>query len=120
MKREYSQQPAVQEIPAGLLQQFEKKKMQMLFLSILFDGVGMVSYFIPGLGEGLDIAWAPIAGMLYFMMYRGMLGAMGGLFTTLEEAVPFTDIIPTFTLTWIFVYQANANKTLRNYLKKQV
>ncbi len=85
----------------------EKKKMNKsskLVLSIIFDLLGMASYLIPGLGETLDVVWAPIAGILMFSMYGGTTGVLGGLFSTLEEASPGMDLIPTFTLIWLYTY----------------
>ena len=38
------------------------KKYKKLLISILLDGVGMISFFIPGLGEFIDIVWAPLSG----------------------------------------------------------
>ena len=38
------------------------------------------------------------------MMYKGTVGKVGGVFTFLEEILPFSDFIPSFTLTWIYNY----------------
>jgi len=75
-----------------------------LFLSILFDGIGLLSYAIPGLAEGVDVAWAPISFVLMITMYRGKVGKISGVISFLEEILPATDVIPTFTLTWLYVY----------------
>ncbi|MBF4469971.1 MULTISPECIES: hypothetical protein [Flavobacterium] len=83
---------------------FEKQKTNKLLLGLLFDAVGMVSYGIPGLAEYIDIVWAPLAGFLMTRMYQGRVGKMAGVLTFLEEIIPFTDVIPSFTLTWIYVY----------------
>jgi hypothetical protein len=37
-------------------------------------------------------------------MYKGTIGKLGGTIAFLEEIIPFTDVIPTFTLTWIYTY----------------
>ena len=79
-------------------------KLLKLFLGIIFDFIGMLSYFLPGIAETIDIIWAPISGLLLAKMYSGLTGKIAGIFGTLEELIPFTDIIPTFTLTWIYVY----------------
>ena len=81
-----------------------------LILSIIFDLVGMLSYIIPGIAETTDLIWAPISGMLLVAMYKGTTGKVAGVIGTLEELVPFTDFIPTFTLTWIYEYYIS-NKT---------
>lgn len=75
-----------------------------LILGLLFDGIGMLSFTIPFLGEFSDVVWAPIAGYLMTRMYKGNLGKVAGIFAFLEEIIPFTDVIPSFTLTWIYKY----------------
>ena len=81
-----------------------------LFLGIIFDLIGMISYIIPGVAESIDVIWAPISGLLLAKMYSGMTGKIAGIFGTLEELIPFTDVIPTFTLTWIYVYVIRKEK----------
>jgi hypothetical protein len=85
-------------------QKAKTHKMLKLFLGIIFDLIGMMSYIIPGIAESTDVIWAPISGILLAVMYKGMTGKIAGVLGTLEEIIPFTDIIPTFTLTWIYVY----------------
>lgn len=81
-----------------------------LFLSIIFDFIGMLSYIFPGIAESIDIIWAPISGMLLVAMYKGTTGKVAGVIGTLEELIPFTDIIPTFTITWLYEnYMLNKN-----------
>jgi len=79
-------------------------KKRDLILGLLFDGIGMLSFSIPLLGEFSDVVWAPLAGFLMTWMYKGNLGKVAGIFTFLEEIIPFTDVIPSFTLTWIYKY----------------
>lgn len=85
-------------------------KMRNLILGILFDAVGMLSFTIPFLGEFSDVVWAPMAGFLMTWMYKGTVGKVGGIFTFLEEIIPFTDVIPSFTLTWIYNYWIKKEK----------
>ncbi len=73
-----------------------------LILSLLFDGIGMLSFVIPGVGEFSDVVWAPVSFWLMTRMYPGMLGKTTGLINFVEEAVPGLDFIPTFTLTWLY------------------
>ncbi len=75
-----------------------------LALSLLLDGIGMLSYLFPLVGWMTDLVWAPIAGILLFRMYRGSVGAVGGWVVFIEEVLPGLDFIPTFTLTWCYVY----------------
>ncbi|MDG3582121.1 hypothetical protein OSR52_05930 [Galbibacter sp. CMA-7] len=79
-------------------------KYKKLFLGLLFDAIGMLSFAIPGIGEFSDIIWAPISGWLMTRMYKGRIGQSAGAITFIEELVPGMDIIPTFTLTWLYTY----------------
>lgn len=79
-------------------------KIRDLILGVLFDGIGMLSFSIPILGDFSDVVWAPMAGFLMTWMYKGRTGKVAGVFTFLEEIIPFTDVIPSFTLTWIYNY----------------
>lgn len=79
-------------------------KKTKLILSLIFDGIGMFTYLVPVFAESLDIIWAPISGLLLVIMYKGTVGKIAGLFATIEELIPFTDIIPTFTITWFYTY----------------
>ena len=85
-------------------------KFRNLILGILFDAIGMMSFSIPLLGEFSDVVWAPIAGFLMTWMYKGTVGKVGGIFAFLEEIIPFTDFIPTFTLTWVYNYWIKKEK----------
>ena len=79
-------------------------KTRDLVLGILFDAIGMLSFSVPLRGEFSDVIWAPFAGFLMTWMYKGTVGKVGGVVTFLEEILPFSDFIPTFTLTWIYNY----------------
>jgi hypothetical protein len=81
-----------------------KIKKRNLFLGLLFDAIGMLSFAVPMVGEFSDVIWAPIAAYLMTRMYEGTVGKVGGVITFLEEIIPFTDVIPSFTLTWIYNY----------------
>ena len=79
-------------------------KNKKFLIGILLDVIGCVSYFIPGLGEFTDVIWAPIAGWLMTKLYKGKAGKVAGVIAFVEEAVPGLDIIPTFTLMWLYTY----------------
>ena len=64
----------------------------------------MASYIIPGLAEYIDVVWAPLAGFLMTKMYKGRVGKVAGILTFVEEIIPFTDVIPSFTITWVYTY----------------
>ena len=85
-------------------------KNRNLILGILFDAMGMLSFTIPFLGEFSDVVWAPVAGYLMTQMYKGTVGKVGGIFAFIEEIIPFTDFIPSFTLTWIYNYWIKKEK----------
>jgi len=79
------------------------KKYKKLLLSILYDGIGMLSFVTPGAGEFMDIVWAPLSAYLILKMYKGTFGKVASLVSFGEEAGFFgTDIIPTFTLAWLY------------------
>lgn len=75
-----------------------------LLLSILFDAVGMFSFSIPLIGEFSDVVWAPISALLMMQMYKEGKGKLAGILSFLEEIIPFTDFIPSFTLMWLYTY----------------
>jgi hypothetical protein len=79
-------------------------KKRNLLLGLVFDGIGMLSFTVPVIGEFSDVIWAPIAAYLMTRMYPGTVGKVGGVVAFLEEVIPFTDIIPSFTFTWIYNY----------------
>lgn len=79
-------------------------KNKKLVLGILFDAIGMLSFTIPGIGEFGDVVWAPLAGFIMSKMYEGRVGKVAGILAFVEEIFPFTDVIPSFTLTWIYTY----------------
>jgi len=79
-------------------------RMSKLLIGLVLDGIGMISFTIPLLGEFSDVVWAPIAAIIMAKMYKGRVGKVAGVLTFLEEILPFTDVIPSFTLTWIYTY----------------
>jgi hypothetical protein len=79
-------------------------KSRKLILGILFDAIGMLSFTIPLIGDFADVVWAPLAGFLMTKMYEGRVGKVAGVLTFVEEILPFTDVVPSFTFTWIYTY----------------
>lgn len=92
-----------------------KKKIFLpnIFICLLLDLIGMASYFIPALGEIADVIWAPISAFIFYKMFGGRFGMIGGVLNFLEEIIPFTDIIPSFTIAW-FIRKREADKMLNN------
>lgn len=76
------------------------KKYQILLLSILFDALGLVSFVFPL----FDIIWAPLSAYLMTKMYQGREGKIAAVISFLEEALPFLDVIPSFSLMWLYTY----------------
>ena len=92
------------ELQVDTITHAKSHKMAKLAVGILFDLIGMISYVFPGFAEIIDVVWAPISGLLLAKMYKGSTGKIAGIFGFLEELVPYTDVIPTFTITWIYTY----------------
>ena len=86
------------------------KKQPSLALCILMDLIGMATYTIPFLGEFADIIWAPLSGLIFYQMFGGWRGALGGLFSFIEEILPGLDFIPTFTIAWFLQRKKAINK----------
>lgn len=81
-----------------------QKKYKHLLLGLLFDGIGMLSFAIPFVGEFSDIVWAPLSAWLMIRMYKGKIGQAAGVVTFIEEIIPGLDFIPSFTLMWCYTY----------------
>ena len=79
-------------------------KLPPLWLCILLDLIGMLSYVVPGMGELMDLVWAPISALLFSILFGG---AKGTVIAFLEEILPFIDAIPTFTITY-FIRKYNS------------
>ena len=80
------------------------KKYPKLLLSLILDAIGYASFVIPIIGEFSDVIWAPLSGYLMTRLYKGKSGKVAGVITFIEEALPFTDIAPTFTLMWLYTH----------------
>ena len=88
----------------------QQQRLPSFFGCILMDLLGCASFAIPGLGEFSDIIWAPLSAIIFYKMFGGgKMGLFGGFFNFLEEILPFTDIIPTFTISW-FIRSAALSK----------
>ncbi len=78
------------------------QKNASLFLCIAMDLVGYATYAIPVFGELGDIFWAPVSALIFFKLFGGWKGAIGGAFNFIEEILPGLDFIPSFTLMWLW------------------
>lgn len=72
-----------------------------LIFCILMDVIGYFTYVIPVLGEIGDIIWAPLSALIFTISFGGWKGMLGGIFNFIEEILPGTDFIPSFTIAWL-------------------
>lgn len=79
-----------------------RERTASLFFCIVMDLVGYATYSIPLLGEIGDLLWAPVSSFIFFRLFGGWKGALGGVFNFVEEILPGTDFIPSFTLMWLW------------------
>ena len=90
-----------------------------LVVCIVVDAISMLSFLaaIPtsGASESTDIAWASIAAAINFALFRGAIGAVGGIFTLAEELLP-ADLIPSLTITWFYKYVINGKKSREEFI----
>ncbi|MCK0157833.1 hypothetical protein MWU65_11620 [Cellulophaga sp. F20128] len=93
-------------------------KIRDLFLGLLFDAVGMLSYTVLGLGEFSDLVWAPLSAWLMTRMYKGRIGQAAAMVSFAEELIPGTDFIPSFTIMWLYTYVFSGSKTDKIISKK--
>ena len=85
-----------------------------IVICILMDLIGMASFALPAIGETFDLVWAPISGYVFFKLFGGRLGMIGGVLDFLEELLPFTDFIPSFTIAWFIRKNAMDAMTIKN------
>ena len=88
------------------------RKQPSLIFCILMDIVGFATYSVPLLGEVGDLLWAPISAMIFFATFGSWKGALGGVFNFVEELLPGTDFIPSFTIMW-FIQSMQKKKSER-------
>ena len=81
-----------------------KKPVIYLVLSILLDAIGMLSYLVPAFGEFSDFVWAPLSGWIMIRMYSNKQGKVAAVVQTIEELIPGFDVVPTFTIMWIYIF----------------
>ncbi|WP_051908171.1 hypothetical protein [Flavimarina sp. Hel_I_48] len=75
----------------------------------------MATMAIPVVGPFLDLAWAPYAAKSMSKMYPGKKGKLASILVFIEEILPFTDIVPSFTLMWLYTFVfSSANKPVEN------
>ena len=82
------------------------------------DAVGFASYALPFLGEFADLLWAPISAVIFYRTFGGWKGSVGSLFHFAEEILPWTDVVPSFTLMWVWNY-VSLKTTTRTIIQAQ-
>lgn len=89
------------------------KQQSSLLFCVLMDAMGYATYAFPFLGEFGDVIWAPISAILFFKTFGGWKGAFGGVFNFVEELLPWTDFVPSFTLMWAWQnFGSNKNQII--------
>jgi hypothetical protein len=83
------------------------------------DFLGYATYAIPVLGEAADFIWAPISGLIFFVTFGGWKGALGGVGNFIEEILPGTDFIPSFTIMWFMQSSQRQNTARPSRFSKQ-
>lgn len=81
-------------------------KYKLLVVGLVIDGIGVLtsSWILPIVGDFADIVWAPLSAWLMMKMYKGNAGKIAGAATFIEELLPGIDIIPSFTLMWLYTH----------------
>lgn len=88
------------------------QKKKLLVKSLIYDAIGMASASVPLVGPFLDLLWAPYAAKKMTQMFPGKKGKLASIIVFLEEILPFTDVIPTFTLMWLYTYVWKKEETI--------
>lgn len=92
-------------------------KSKKLILGIIFDLLGYVSIVFPP----FDFVWAPLSAYFMIKMYEGTPGKVAGTISFIEEALPFVDFIPSFSLMWLytFVFKKAENTEDKTLIEKK-
>ena len=98
MKAAVAAGKAVSEATKRKLDAIPQQQWQKLALCVVVDVLGDSSFLLPGLGEAVDIFYAPLEAFLLARLFQSNAIATIGL---VEEGLPFTDAIPTATLAWV-------------------
>ena len=111
-------------IPAIYLNKIKKffcemyRRRPSLIFCVLMDLIGYASYGIPLLGEISDFIWAPVSALIFFLTFGGWKGALGGIGNFIEEILPGTDFIPSFTIMWFIRQSQGKNNNTRPRFSK--
>jgi hypothetical protein len=87
------------------------RKEPSLIFCILMDLIGYATYAVPVIGELGDIIWAPLSALIFFATFGSWKGVLGGMFNFIEELLPGTDFIPSFTIMWFIQHGRRKERT---------
>jgi hypothetical protein len=87
-------------------------KQTSLLFCLAMDAIGYATYAFPFLGEFGDLIWAPISALIFFRTFGGWKGAFGSAFNFVEELLPWTDFVPSFTIMWVWNYLGRKRNNL--------
>ncbi|OPZ95010.1 MAG: hypothetical protein BWY74_00084 [Firmicutes bacterium ADurb.Bin419] len=73
-----------------------ESKYKKLIKCVVLDAIGMVSAAMPI----IDVVWAPLAASISYKMFGDKRGKFTSVITFIEEILPVTDVIPSFTIFW--------------------
>lgn len=73
-----------------------ESKYKKLVKCLVLDAIGMASAAMPI----IDVVWAPIAASISYKMFGEKRGKYTSIITFVEEILPVTDVIPSFTIFW--------------------
>ncbi|TDH73476.1 uncharacterized protein CCR75_003081 [Bremia lactucae] len=71
-----------------------------LVASLAIDFLGNATFVVPGLGEVIDVLWAPVSSKMVDALYKES-SPRAKYVALMEELLPFTDFIPTAKLAWM-------------------
>jgi hypothetical protein len=80
----------------------QEKPLPNIAFCLLMDLIGCASYIVPGIAEFLDVVWAPISAYIFYKTFGGKVGQIGAAINFIEEILPGTDIVPSFTIAWFY------------------
>lgn len=81
-------------------------KSKRLYYGLLCDALGMVSLVFPP----FDFIWAPLSAYIMTRLYKGREGKVAAVISFVEEALPWVDIVPSFTLMLMYTYFYKRNR----------
>jgi hypothetical protein len=67
----------------------------------MMDLIGGATYALPALGVFGYLVRAPVSALIFFRTFGCRKGAFGNIFNFMEEILPGTDFIPSFTIFWL-------------------